>query len=479
MFDVAIIGCGVIGAACAYELSKKNLKVAIIEKENDVASGTTKANSAIIHAGYDPKPGTDMARLNVEGNRMVAEICKKLCVPYKQIGSLVLAFSEGEMDHVRELYERGVANGVPGVCVLSRDEVMTLEPNLSEKVCGALYAPSAGVISPWEFALAMAETAVRNGAELFLSTPVESIENIDGTYRINTPARSFEAKYVLNCAGVYGDAVHEMVGEKEFTIIPTKGEYYLLDKSEGKRVSRVIFQCPDEKGKGVLVSPTVHGNLIVGPDATVCERDDVSNTQSAMDFLREMSTKSVPSIAFRDNIRNFAGVRANHDRDDFVIGESKTAKNFVNVACIKSPGLSAAPAIAQDVMNILASLGLEMTDKAEIIDERHRVHFNELSAEEKNELIRRNPLYGRVICRCETVTEGEIVDAIHSPILPRSINAIKRRVGAGMGRCQGGFCGPRVQEILARELGLSQTDIVLESDGTFILTSETKGGAAK
>ncbi|MBR5262054.1 MAG: NAD(P)/FAD-dependent oxidoreductase [Oscillospiraceae bacterium] len=479
MFDVAIIGCGVIGAACAYELSKKNLKVAIIEKENDVASGTTKANSAIIHAGYDPKPGTEMARLNVEGNRMVADICKKLCVPYKQIGSLVLAFSESEMEHVRELYERGVANEVPGVRVIDREEVKALEPNVSDKVCGALYAPSAGVISPWEFALAMAETAVRNGAEIFLSSPVESIENVDGLYRINTPVRSFEAKYVLNCAGVFGDVIHEMVGEKEFTIIPTKGEYYLLDKSEGKRVSRVIFQCPDEKGKGVLVSPTVHGNLIVGPDATVCEREDVSNTQSAMDFLREMSTKSVPSIAFRDNIRNFAGVRANHDRDDFVIGESKTAKNFVNVACIKSPGLSAAPAIAQDVMNILASLGLEMTDKEEVIDERYRVHFNEMSAEEKNELIRRNPLYGRVICRCETVTEGEIVDAIHSPILPRSINAIKRRVGAGMGRCQGGFCGPRVQEILARELGVSQTDIVLESDGTFILTSETKGGAAK
>jgi len=479
MFDVAIIGCGVIGAACAYELSKKNLKVAIIEKENDVAAGTTKANSAIIHAGYDPKPGTDMARLNVEGNRMVADICKKLCVPYKQIGSLVLAFSEGEMEHVRELYERGVANGVPGVKVISREEVFALEPNVSDKVCGALYAPSAGVISPWEFALAMAETAVRNGAEIFLSSPVESIEGAEGIYRINTPARSIEAKFVLNCAGVYGDVIHEMVGEKEFTIIPTKGEYYLLDKSEGKRVSRVIFQCPDEKGKGVLVSPTVHGNLIVGPDATVCERDDVSNTQSAMDFLREMSTKSVPSIAFRDNIRNFAGVRANHDRDDFVIGESKTAKNFINVACIKSPGLSAAPAIAQDVLNILADLGLEMSDKAEIIDERYRVHFNEMSAEEKNELIRKNPLYGRIICRCETVTEGEIVDAIHSPILPRSINAIKRRVGAGMGRCQGGFCGPRVQEILARELGVSQTDIVLESDGTFILTSETKGGAAK
>jgi len=479
MFDVAIIGCGVIGAACAYELSKKNLKVAIIEKENDVAAGTTKANSAIIHAGYDPKPGTDMARLNVEGNRMVADICKKLCVPYKQIGSLVLAFSESEMEHVQELYERGVANGVPGVKVISREEVFALEPNVSDKVCGALYAPSAGVISPWEFALAMAETAVRNGAEIFLSSPVESIEGAEGIYRINTPARSIEAKFVLNCAGVYGDIVHEMVGEKEFTIIPTKGEYYLLDKSEGKRVSRVIFQCPDEKGKGVLVSPTVHGNLIVGPDATVCERDDVSNTQSAMDFLREMSTKSVPSIAFRDNIRNFAGVRANHDRDDFVIGESKTAKNFINVACIKSPGLSAAPAIAQDVLNILADLGLEMSDKAEIIDERYRVHFNEMSAEEKNELIRKNPLYGRIICRCETVTEGEIVDAIHSPILPRSINAIKRRVGAGMGRCQGGFCGPRVQEILARELGVSQTDIVLESDGTFILTSETKGGAAK
>jgi len=479
MFDVAIIGCGVIGAACAYELSKKNLKVAIIEKENDVAAGTTKANSAIIHAGYDPKPGTDMARLNVEGNRMVADICKKLCVPYKQIGSLVLAFSESEMEHVQELYERGVANGVPGVKVISREEVFALEPNVSDKVCGALYAPSAGVISPWEFALAMAETAVRNGAEIFLSSPVESIEGAEGIYRINTPARSIEAKFVLNCAGVYGDVIHEMVGEKEFTIIPTKGEYYLLDKSEGKRVSRVIFQCPDEKGKGVLVSPTVHGNLIVGPDATVCERDDVSNTQSAMDFLREMSTKSVPSIAFRDNIRNFAGVRANHDRDDFVIGESKTAKNFINVACIKSPGLSAAPAIAQDVLNILADLGLEMSDKAEIIDERYRVHFNEMSAEEKNELIRKNPLYGRIICRCETVTEGEIVDAIHSPILPRSINAIKRRVGAGMGRCQGGFCGPRVQEILARELGVSQTDIVLESDGTFILTSETKGGAAK
>ncbi len=477
MYDVAIIGCGIIGAATAYELSRYNLRVVALEAENDVANGTTKANSAILHAGYDPEPGTKMARLNVEGVKLAKELCDKLAVERKEIGSFVLAFTQEEMETVKKLFDRGNQNGVPDMKILTGDEVRAMEPAISGEVVGALYAPSAAIVSPWEFCIALAETAVVNGVEVRLSAKVESIEKKKDSFLLHTSAGDVEAKYVVNAAGVEADKVHAMVGGHTFRTLPNRGEYFLLDKAQGELVNKVVFQCPNQDGKGVLVAPTVHGNLIVGPNAQGVEKaDDVNNTSAGLAFVRRMSVKSVPGIGFRDSIRNFAGVRANTDQDDFIIEESPAAKGFVNLGGIKSPGLSSAPAIGVEAVELLKSCGLVLNKKETFVDTRERTVFRHLSAGEKAELVQRNPLYGRVICRCETITEGEIVDAIHRPIVPRSIDAIKRRCNAGMGRCQGGFCGPRVHEILSRELKLPLDQILMDEEGSYILTQPTKEG---
>lgn len=477
MYDVAIIGCGIIGAATAYQLARYRLSVVVLEAMNDVACATTKANSAILHAGYDPEPGTKMARLNVEGVKMAKELCEKLSVERRETGSLVLAFSQEEMATVRKLFDRGNQNGVPGLRILTGEEVRAMEPAISGEVVGALYAPSAAIVSPWEFCLALAETAVRNGVELRLSAGVKGIEKWDGSFLLHTAAGDVEARYVVNAAGVDADKVHAMVGGDNFHTTPNRGEYYLLDKAQGTLVNTVVFQCPNKDGKGVLVAPTVHGNLIVGPNAEAVESAaDVNNTAAGLVFVKKMAVKSVPGINFRDSIRNFAGVRANSDQPDFIIEESPAAPGFINLGGIKSPGLSSAPAIGVEAVELLRGCGLKTETKDEFIDTRERVVFRHLPPEEKERLVRENPLYGRVICRCETVTEGEIVEAIHRPIVPRSIDAIKRRCNAGMGRCQGGFCGPRVHEILSRELGVPLNEILMDEEGSYILTQPTKEG---
>jgi len=475
MYDVAIIGCGVIGAASAYALSRYRLNIAVIEASNDVSNVTSKANSAILHAGYDPEPGTLMASLNVRGVELAKEICRKLDVEYYQIGSLVLAFSPEDEALIQTLFKRGTENGVPGLRILNREETLAIEPNLSESVVSSLLAPSAAIVNPWEFATAMAETAVSNGASLKLSSPVLSIDKEKDGFVIHTSKETLKTRYIINAAGANADKVHEMVGGSGFSIIPNRGEYYLMDKSEGDIVKHVVFQCPGPLGKGVLVSPTVHGNLIVGPNAqNVTGPLDTSNTSEGLSYVRSMAVKSVPSLDFRRSIRNFAGVRANSDRNDFVIEESSAAKGFINLSCIKSPGLSASPAIGEMAVELLRAAGLETVEKENFIDERHVVRFNELSEDERRELINKNPLYGRIICRCESVTEGEIVDALHRSIVPTTIGAVKRRTSAGMGRCQGGFCGPRVHEIISRELGIPMEQILMDEEGSYILTHPTK-----
>ena len=477
MYDVVIIGCGVVGAATAYELARYKLRVAVLEAAADIAAGTTKANSAIIHAGYDPEPGTLMARLNVEGNRLTGEICEKLQVPFKRVGSLVVAFSPEQLPTLRTLYDRGCKNGVPGLRLLSGEEARAMEPGLSEEVCGALLAPSAGIIDPWGFAIAMAETAVRGGVEVRRDCPVTGIEDTGAGFVLHTPAGDVAARFVLNAAGVDADRVHEMLEPNDWHTLPSRGEYYLLDKSDHDRVSRVIFQCPGPEGKGVLVAPTIHGNLICGPNAEAVEdRLDLGNTAAGMAEVRAKASRSVPGIQWRQNIRNFAGLRANTTRSDFIIEESGAHPGFIDLAGIKSPGLSSAPAIAKLAAEMLAADGLVLEPDPDFVDKREHIVFKNLSAEEKNELIRKDPRYGRVVCRCETITEGEIVAALHSPIPPRSINGVKRRCNAGMGRCQGGFCGPRVQEIIARELGIDQAEVLLEQAGSTILTGRTKTG---
>lgn len=479
MIDVAVIGGGVIGAAVAYELSKKKLSVALIERDNDVANRTTKANSAIVHAGYDPIPGSLMARLNVKGCEMMPALCKKLDVSYKNTGSIVVGFDENDRKTIETLFERGNKNGVPGLEILSGDEVKKREPNLAKEVCCALWAPSAGIINPWELCVALSETASKNGVDFMLSSEVTDMKKIDGGFEISINGdKKLKAKYVVNAAGTYSDKIHNMVSEPAFTIRPVKGEYYLMDKEAGTLVNTVVFQCPTKVGKGVLVSPTVHGNLIVGPNSEdIKSPDDVAVTADALELVRTLALRSVPSVNVRQSIRNFAGVRAHCEFDDFIIQEAPDAKGFIDLAAIASPGLSSAPAIALECLDLLQKGGLSMQEKESFVDERHVVRFNHLSIEEQAALIEKNPLYGRVICRCEVVTEGEIVDALHRPLAPASVDGIKRRCGCGMGRCQGGFCGPRVQEIIARELKIPMEKVLVGNHNTNIIVGETKGGA--
>ena len=477
MYDVAIIGCGVIGASIAYTLSQYDLRILILERENDVAMGTTKANSAIVHAGYDPEPGTLMARLNVQGSARMEQLCSDLSVAYKRVGSLVLAFGPEDEKTLARLYENGVQNGVPGLALLTGAQARAMEPALSGEVTGALYAPSAAIVDPWGLCIAEAETAVRNGAELKRRSAVTAIMETGSGCRISTTGGDFEARYVVNCTGVDAETIYRMTAEPKFKTLPSRGAYYLLDKTSGSLVSRVIFQCPSAVGKGVLIAPTVHGNLLVGPNAEEVQgARDKAVTAAALDTVAAASRRSVPSVDLRQSIRNFAGVRANTTLSDFYIAPSSA--RILHAAGIKSPGLSAAPAIAEYAVGQLAGMGLALTRREGFDGTRRVRRFRELSPTEKAEMVKENPLYGRVVCRCETITEGEIVDAIRSPIPPCSIDGVKRRAGAGMGRCQGGFCGPRVLEILARELGVPQKKILQDQDGTFLITGETKTGGA-
>lgn len=469
MYDVLIVGCGITGAACAYELSKYKLNVAVIEKENDVATGATKANSAIIHGGYDPKEGTLMAKLNVRGAELAKEICENLDVPYENCGAVVVAFNDEDLKTVEMLKKRGDANGVKNLEVVDQAKLRELEPLIAEEALGALYVPTSSIVSPWEYCLAMAETAVKNGAELFLDNEVLGIEKTADGFVVKTNKGEYQTKYIINAAGNYADKVHDMISAHSFEILPSRGQYFLMDKEEHTRAKHTIFQCPNKNGKGILVSPTVHGNLIVGPDSeNVDDCENKDTTSAGLNFVKKTAQRSIPSIDFRNSIRNFAGVRARTNNGDFIIEEAKDAPGFIDAAGICSPGLSAAPAIAEYIAEIIAKT-MPLTKKDSFINERHRIHFKELSVEDKTKLIENNPSYGRVVCRCETVTEGEILETFNTPIPPKSVDGVKRRVGAGLGRCQGGFCGPNVVEILAKQLNVSETEIVQEGASSWML----------
>ena len=475
MYDVAIIGAGVIGASIFRELTKYNLNVIVIEKENDVSMGTSKANSAIVHAGYDPKEGTLMAKYNVKGNKMFDKICKELHVPFKRNGSLVLAFNNDDLITINTLFKNGEKNGVKGLKILNKEETLKMEPNINSEVKGALFAPTGGIIGPFEYTIALMENAVQNGGEVILNSEVVSITK-NGVFIIKTKDnKEYKSKYVINAAGVYADKIHNMICKEKFKIKPRKGEYYVMDKSEGALVEHTIFQCPSKLGKGILVTPTVHGNLLVGPNAVDLEdKESLSTTGDGLNEVKKEALKTTEKINFRNGIRTFAGLRAIPDTDDFIIEEDKEIKGFIDVAGIKSPGLSSAPAIAEDVVNILMSSGLTLKRNVNFQGKREQIYFSELSNEEKAELIKKEPSYGRVICRCEGITEGEIVSAIKRSFGKISIDGVKRRCRPGMGRCQGGFCGPRVQEIIARELNIKMEEIVQEKEKSVILYGRTK-----
>ena len=472
-YDVAIVGAGVVGGLIARELSRFNIKVALLEKLNDVAMGTTKANSAIVHGGFDAQNGTLKAKLNVEGTALMPVVCEKLSVPFKKNGSVVVAFSEKEMEHIKVLYERGIKNGVPELSIIDQAELRRREPNISDEAVGALLSESAGIVCPYELTIAAVENAVTNGVELIRNCEVKSIaENADG-YVLNTTAGEINAKYIINAAGNFSDELAKMVGDDSIELVPRKGEYYVLDKSVGNLATHTIFQCPNEMGKGILVTPTVDGNLLIGPTAlNIEDKDDTTTTPEGLRDALQKALKSVPVVSIRNAITSFAGVRAHPVNDDFIIGWCEKSANFINVAGVESPGLSSAPAIAIFVREILEEK-LALTEKENYTRETP-VRFRHLSDEERAELISKNPAYGRIVCRCETITEGEIIDAIRAPGGARDVDGVKRRTRAGMGRCQGGFCGSKVVEILARELGVPMSEITKFGGDSKIIYERTK-----
>ena len=475
-YDVAVVGAGVVGSLITRELAKFNLKVALLERKNDCAMGATKANSAIVHAGFDAKPGSLKAKLNVRGVELMKTTCEELNVPLKNIGALVVAFSQEEIPHLEELLERGKENGVPDLSIVYRDELVKMEPNIGDSAVAALYAPTSSIVCPYELTIAGVENAVTNGAEFLRNCEVTSIKQNDGKFLLETTLGEIEASYVVNAAGVFSGKLAEMIGDDSIKIIPRRGDYYLLDKSQGALAFRTIFQCPTEMGKGVLVSPTVDGNLIVGPSAI--EHDDgdnVDTTSEGLDSVYFSAVKSIPAVSLRNAITSFSGNRAHCTKDDFIIGSSEKNKNFINVAGIESPGLSSAPAIAEMVTGLLTELMGEVSKKSNFNPVRPApVRFREMTSTQRAKLVEKNKAYGRIVCRCETITEGEIIDAIHAPAGARDVDGVKRRTRAGMGRCQGGFCGSKVVEILARELNVPVNTITKFGKGSDIIYERTK-----
>ena len=476
MFDCIVIGAGVVGGLIARELTKYKLSVCIVEKENDVAMGATRANSAIVHAGFDAKEGTLKALLNVRGSKMMKRVTDELGVKYKNNGSLVVGFDDADRETLAQLLKRGVDNGVEGLSLLGRDEVLAIEPNIGDGVVCAMLASTGAIVCPYELCMAAVGNAMDNGAELYLSFRVDKIEKINTGYRVSAGSSSVEGRYVINCAGLYSDDIASMVGDDSFRINPRRGEYMLLDKECGGLVSHTIFRCPSKMGKGVLVTPTVDGNLLVGPTAEdINDKENTATTASGLDRVRKMASEQVRGIEFGKVITSFTGLRATGTSGDFII--NSTPDGFINVAGVESPGLSASPAIAEYVISLLGEMGavLEKNDNFNPI-RRPMHYFRELDVTEKNELIKQHPEYAHVICRCETVTEGEILDAIRANPRPTDLDGIKRRTRSSMGRCQGGFCTPYVVEILARELGKDVTEITKSGRGSYVNVSRTDKG---
>lgn len=478
MYDITIIGAGVIGAMVARRLAAYDLRICVLEKENDVARGATAANSAIVHAGFDAKEGSMKARMNVRGSQLMADVCRELGVSYRQNGSLVVAF-ESERAEVEKIYRRGVANGVPGLRIIEREELFAMEPHLNPELTCALYAPTGAIVCPYGLTIAAMGNAMDNGAELKLNFEVASITRDEEGFTVTSADGSLvRTRYLINSAGLFSDEIAAMTSpltgsEVTFDVHPRRGEYMLLDKECGGYTNCTIFHTPTAMGKGVLVSPTVHGNLIVGPTATdMTDKSDKATTKEGFDDIRVKAADNVANLPLGKVITSFCGLRSVGSTGDFII---KAKDGVVTLAGIESPGLSSAPAIAEYVEELLRGMGLSLNASPNYNGHRAPMdQFRHMNADEKNSVIAKDPRYGRIICRCEEITEGEIVAAIHQNPPAYDVDAVKRRTRSGMGRCQGGFCSPEVVRILAREWGLPYDAITKSGAGSYINKGRTK-----
>lgn len=437
--------------------------------------GTSKANSAIAHAGFDADQGSLMAKLNVQGNKMMEELSKELDFEFIRNGSLVVCTREEDRRNLQALLENGIANGVEGLRIVEREELLAMEPNISDEAVAALYAPTGGILCPFGLNIALAENACVNGVEFKFDTEVLNIEKTDGGWKLVTSNGDYETKVVVNAAGVYADKFHNMVSDDKMTIVARRGDYYLLDKTAGKHVSRTIFTLPNEFGKGVLVSPTVHGNLTVGPTANdIDDKEGTNTTRAELDEVTVKSAVNVKNVPLRQVITSFAGLRAHELGHEFHIRELPEAPGFVDCAGIESPGLTSSPAIGCMVADIVAGI-LKPEKNPDFVGTRKGiVRPSEMSLEERNELIKKEPAYGNIICRCEMITEGEILDAIRRPLGAKSLDGVKRRTRAGMGRCQAGFCSPRTMEILSRELHIDMSQVTKSGGESRLIVGTNK-----
>ncbi len=474
MYDAVIIGAGVVGAMCARTLTQYGLKVCVLEKENDVAMGATRANSAIVHAGFDAKEGSLKAKLNVMGSKMMADVCKELGVKYKNNGSLVIAFNDEEKSILEELVERGTANGVPGLRIVEGMELFDMEPNLSKNVKCALHAPTGAIVCPYDLTVAAIGNAMDNGAELKTNFEVASIEQTAEGYVVSNGNENISAKIVINAAGLYSDKIASMIGDTSFKVHPRRGEYILLDKDKEPIVKHTVFRTPSKMGKGILISSTVDGNTLLGPTSVDMEdKEDTETTSEGFDKIISQAKENVTSVPLNKSITSFCGLRAVGSTGDFII--TMPQKGFVNLAGIESPGLSASPAIAQYVADMLITAGYDLKENDIFNPIRENMHaFREADINAKNEIIKQDSSYGRIICRCEGVTEGEILKAIRTNPRPTDLDGVKRRTRAQMGRCQGGFCMPYITELLAKELGVKCEEVTKSGKGSEVILGRTK-----
>lgn len=473
MYDVVIIGAGVSGSAVARELSAYNGKFLVLESGADVCVGTSKANSGIVHGGYDAREDSLMAKLNVEGNKMMTKLSEELAFPFKKIGSLVVSFREEDIPQLEKLKVRGEKNGVNGLEIIYREKLREFELNISEEAVAALYCSEAGIVDPFLLNIAMAENAAQNGVEFKFNQKVEGIDCLEEGYLIKTNKEKFTSKAVVNAAGVFADVIHNMVSENKIKIMPRRGEYFLLDKEANGIVNHVMFQLPTERGKGILATPTIDGNVLLGPTSTFIEdKENTTTTRDELDYIHQDTQKFINNIPFGTVITSFTGLRAATEEHEFVIGEVDGRNGFYDVAGMESPGLTASPAVGRKVAKMIAEKYDFEVNKGFIAKRNPIVCTRELSFEEHEKLIEQDGRYGNIVCRCERVTEGEIVDSINRILGARSIDGIKRRVRATAGRCQGGFCTPKIIEILARELNIDETEVLKNGEGSNLIVGK-------
>jgi glycerol-3-phosphate dehydrogenase len=475
IYDVIIIGGGVTGCSIARTLSKYNLKVCLLEKEAEIASGTTKSNSGVVHAGYASSREYIKRYLCIRGNKLYTEAAEQLNFPFKRIGSFVVATEDSQIKKLEEYRKKGTEDGIQGLeVILDKKKIKQMEPNLTDEVVGVLHAPSAGLASPYELTFALAENAAINGVKFFRNHEVIKIKHQDYVFTVRTYQGEFQAKNLINAAGLFAAKISKMLGLDYFSIMPRKGEYILFDRN-ALQLNKILFPSPTKVSKGILVCPTLHGNTFVGPNAqNITDSEDISTTTAGLKEILEGGLKLVPNIPARSSIRNFAGLRAVPDTYDFII-DNTDVYGFINVAGILSPGLTATFAIADKVVEFLELLGVELSIKKEYNPSRPKPErLKDFSREQLDKKIQEDPTWGRIICRCETIPEKEIIDAIRSPVGANTVDGVKFRCRPGMGRCQGGFCRPRVIEIISKELNIPFEEVTKKGEDTNILVSKTK-----